>query len=156
MMIVQKVHPCAFMVSMRSTSQEEAETRGKLLERAGLTDVIVVRADEYGLQDLIPCADVVVSPKGSAAAEAVIAGRPAIVNDLRPQLDEWAWREKGIIASRSDDPQKLAEAIVKCMHDEETILRLEAERRDGRLWFNGPGGASEKIGRKIVEVCDGS
>jgi len=155
MRIVQLVQPTAFMLSLRTDSEEQQKMRGDLLAQNGIHDVIVARADEANLEQLLPCADVVLCPKGSAAAEAVIAGRPAIIVDFRPQLDEWAWRGKGIIACRTDDPAKIAEQILACMHDSETITRLEAERMEGKLWFNGRGNASQEIARIMREVVYG-
>jgi len=151
MQIVQSVEPCAYIHSLRGGSPSTEEMVGHFLEEAGIADAIVTK--DHNLQQLIPCADVVVAPKGSAAAEAVIAGKPAIILDFRPQLDDWAWKKKGIIASRKEDPKLIAEDILKCLVDPSTIENLEAERRDGRLWFNGPGNAAEKIAEIMVEKC---
>jgi len=153
MKIVQEVMPCAFCMTLRSTDQGDADLRGELMEQAGLKDFFIVLANEAPLSNLLSAADVVVSPKGSAAAEAVIADKPAIILDFHPQLDAWAWEQRGIIAQRSDDPKLIAESILRCLVDEELREDLAVQRKAGRLWFNGPGNAAEAITQEIVKAC---
>lgn len=151
MQIVQAVAPCAFMTSLRPMSPMSPETLGKNLEGCGLQDVLVCKEEPYYLQ--LCAADLVVAPKSSAAAEAVIADRPAMILDFRPQLDSYLWEDKGILPAREPEAKVIAEQIIACMKDEGLRRRMAEQRVAGRAWFNGPGDAARAITQKMVEIC---
>jgi hypothetical protein len=148
-MAVQKVFPLSLAYSIRPNLGMDPEQVSRDMKNLGVDDGFVTK--DVDLKDLIQAADVVVSPKSSAAAEAVLLDKPAIVVDFRPQLDVWAWKNRGILPCRTS--AELPHLILKCLADEETQDRLAKERPEAKLWFNGPGQAAERIAQEVDRIC---
>ncbi len=147
---VQNVFPMTLVYSVRPNLPLNPQEISLDMERIGIETGFVTKEDPP-LYDLLQAADVVVSPKGSAAVEAVLLDKPAIVVDPRPQLDSWAWEERGILACR--DMDELPHMILRCLSDEATQDKLAKERPAAKDWFNGPGRAAESIAKEITKLC---
>lgn len=151
MKTLRKAIPFTLVYTIRAGMGWNPKAVSEDLKLIGLDDSYVTT--EHGLAELIPAADCVVSPKGSAAAEAVLMDRPALIVDFRPQLDTWAWEKKGIRAARA--PEEIAPLVLRALADEEFGEELRLEREAGKLWFNGPGEATQAIAEEIIRVCSG-
>jgi hypothetical protein len=151
-MQLQNVLPVSLAYSIRPNLGMDPEQVSRDMKNIGIEDGFVTK--DANLKDLIQAADVVVSPKSSAAVEAVLLDRPAIVVDFRPQLDVWAWENRGILPCRTS--AELPHLILKCLADEETQDKLAKERPEAKLWFNGPGQAAERIAQEINRICSSS
>jgi len=149
MLAIQKTRPVVVVYSARLERGVNTKKLSESLAQVGMTNGYVT--NDTDLVDLIGAADVVVSPKSSAAAEAVLIGRPAIIADFRPQLDSWAWEGKGIVPVRK--PEEMAPRIMECLLDETTQARLTKEREKGKDWFFGPRPALKGVTERIVQIC---
>ena len=132
-----------------STRGQDPKPVGQELAKLGLRNIHLTH--DEGIRNLVEASDLVLTQKSGAAVDAVVAGRPAVIVDFHPQLDDWRWKGRGILSART--PERVVDTVAKVLTQKGWRGRILREGARNQRYFGCIPGSSGKIAKRIIKEC---